>query len=453
MTSAGRSGFSRETRLLAATIGISLVMLLVLARFRFPATSGESRDGSAAQPLARLAARAAFDDLSLAVRELSGRVNGSLLVIRTTTPGEAANAAQISVTDTIRLLPALRVRDDTAVVFLPDGTRVEGVIGVPGPVTVLARDEVRGLALVRVPPASAPVLSIREGQQPLNAPGYLAVAEAHAAGTSLRPVFVGRSDAIGDPRWDTALLTMGRGAAADLGAPVFTLDGRLAGIVTSTEGGPALVPAEVVLASVDQLLSGSVTTTGDIGITTQVIDQPLAAATGTASGAAVAAVHPDGPAAQAVLPGDVVTAVNGQAVGTPDALRLRVSRAKPDSILTLTIRRDGGSINVPITVRARPTTVGTTPPSTRAASAQPEGTLGLTLRAVPGSGSEVMRVQAGSIAEAAGLRTGDLVVALGRTRAPVPGDITAAFAALTAGRAMFLSVERNGQPRLVALQR
>ena len=57
----------------------------------------------------------------------------------------------------------------------------------------------------------------------------------------MRPVFVGRSDSIGDPRWDTPLLTMGRGAAADIGAPVFTLDGRLAGLLTSTDGEPALV--------------------------------------------------------------------------------------------------------------------------------------------------------------------------------------------------------------------
>lgn len=453
MTSAGRPGFSRESRLLAATIGVSLVVLLVLSRFRFPDTSGESRDGAAAQPLARLAARAAFDDLSLAVRELSGRVNGSLLVIRTTAPGAAANASNASPADSTRLMPALRVRDDTAVVFLPDGAMVDGVIGVPGKVSILARDAVRGLTLVRVPPASAPVLSIREGQQPLSAPGYLAVAEAHAAGTSLRPVFVGRSDGIGDPRWDTALLTMGRGAAADIGAPVFTLDGRLAGIVTSTEGEPALVPAEVVLASVDQLLGGSVTTTGDIGIATQAIDQLLAAATGVASGAAVAAVRADGAAAQIVVPGDVVTAVNGQPIRSPDALRLRVSRATPGSTLTLTIRREGTFITAPVTVRARPTADGTTPPAMRASSAQLERTLGLTLRAVPGSGSEVMRVQAGSIAEAAGLRAGDLVVGLGRTRAPVPGDITAAFAGITAERAVFLSVERDGQPRLVALQR
>jgi S1-C subfamily serine protease len=451
MTSAGRSGFSRESRLLAATIGVSLVVLLVLSRFRFPDASTDTRDGAAAQPLARLAARAAFDDLSLAVRELTSRVNGSLLAVRTS--GQAGAALSPTSRDA-RLLPALRVRDDAAVVLVPEGTVVEGVIGVPGPVTVLARDAVRGFALVRVPQQTAPMLSIREGQQPLPAPGYLAVAEATGAGTSVRPVFVGRSDGVGDPRWDTPLLTLGRGAAADIGAPVFTLDGRFAGMVTATDGEPALIPADVVLASVDQLLRGAVTTTGDIGVVTQALDQALARATGASSGAVVAAVDTESPAAQTIAPGDVITAVNGQSIRSPDALRLRVSRTAPGTPLTLTLRREGAFLSVPVTVRARPTPASTPAPPTRAAAATTaERTLGLTLRGVAGTGSEVLRVQAGSIAEACGLRAGDLVVGLGRTRTPMPDDITAAFTKLPAAGALFLSVERNGEPHLVALQR
>ena len=453
MTSAGRSGFSRESRLLAATIGVSLVVLLVLSRFRFPDASTDARDGAAAQPLARLAARAAFDDLSLAVRELTSRVNGSLLAVRTSGPAGAATALSPTSRDS-RLLPALRVRDDAAVVLVPEGTVVEGVIGVPGPVTVLARDAVRGFALVRVPPQTAPMLSIREGQQPLPAPGYLAVAEATGAGTSVRPVFVGRSDGVGDPRWDTPLLTLGRGAAADIGAPVFTLDGRFAGMVTATDGAPALIPADVVLASVDQLLRGAVTTTGDIGVATQPLDQALARATGASFGAVVAAVDTESPAAQTIAPGDVITAVNGQPIRSPDALRLRVSRTAPGTSLTLTLRREGVFLSVPVTVRARPTAATAPAPAVRAATATTaERTLGLTLRGVAGTGSEVLRVQAGSIAEACGLRAGDLVVGLGRARTPAPDDITAAFTKLPAGGALFLSVERDGEPRLVALQR
>ena len=126
MSTRGRPGISRETRLLAATIAVSVVVLLVLSRFRFPAVAGPDVDGAAAQPLARLAARAAFDDLSLAVRELTARVEASLLVIRTATRPASAVEVFSSLADvadaaggtgrTRRLVPALRLRDDSALV-------------------------------------------------------------------------------------------------------------------------------------------------------------------------------------------------------------------------------------------------------------------------------------------------------------------------------------------------
>jgi serine protease Do len=277
------------------------------------------------------------------------------------------------------------------------------------------------------------------------------VSEASAGGASVRPVFVGRSDSVGDPRWDTPLLTVGRGAAADMGAPMFTLEGRLAGLLTATDAGPALVPAEVVMASVDQLLRDGPPPTGDIGVITQAVDAVLASATGVTSGAAVAAVDADGPAAQLLVPGDVITAVNGQSVRTPDALRARIARAVPGGALALTFRRDGGFVSAPVTVRARPASV---PASTAGIPpVKPDRALGLSLKTVPERGSEVIRVQGGSIAEAAGLRTGDVVVALGRSHAPAPDAIGRAFAALAPGHAVYLSVERDRQPRLVALQR
>ena len=440
---------SRETRLLAATIGVSIIVLLVLSRFRFPEGALDGRDPAAVQPLARLAARAAFDDLSLAVRELSGRVEGSLLVVRTVR--SAPGTGDVSPTAAAnRLVPALRVRDDAAVVAVPEGVVIDGIVGIPGPPNTIARDAVRGLAVVRVPATAAPVLSVREGVQPLPTPGYVAVAEASVAGASLRPVFVGRSDAVGDPRWDTPLVTVGRGAAGGIGAPVFTLDGRLAGLLTSVDGEPAMVPAQVVLTLVDQLLGGGLAPQGDIGVVAQPLDQALSAATGAQAGAAVAAVSPDGPAAAVLAPGDVITAVNGQFIQSADALRLRVRRAVPGSSLTLTVRRNGAFSTVPVTVRERP---GQTTAGPVARESRTDRALGLTLRTVPGTGSEVVRVLSGSAAEEAGLRAGDLVVSLGGRRAPAPADIAQAFEGLRPGAALFLSVERDGAPTLFALRR
>ncbi|BCS31642.1 hypothetical protein TBR22_A08440 [Luteitalea sp. TBR-22] len=440
MGAPGGSALSRETRLLAATIGVSLVVLLVLARFRFPDTSSEVRDGTSAQPLARLAARAAFDDLSLAVRELTGRVEGALTSLRVSRPG---------VDDGWRLVPALRVRDDVAMALLPERALVEAVFGMPGPVTVLGRDPVRGVTLVRVPSSPAPVLTIRDSQ-PLTAPGYVAVAEASDAGTSLRPVFVGRSDGLGDPRWDGPLYSVGRGAADDEGAPVFTLDGRLVGLVTRVNHEPAVVPASVLLAMVDPLLRGTTTPPGDLGITTQALDTRLSAATGAQAGAAVVTVRDDGPSAGRLVPGDVVTAVNGQPMRNGAALAQRVARSAPGTTLSLTVRRDGAILTVPVIVGARPAL----PQSpVRAAADTSSRPLGLTLRAIEGRGSEIVRVQEGSAGAAALLSSGAIVVAMGPTRAPTPAAIVRAFEALPAGGSLLLSVEADGRPRLVAVPR
>ena len=65
---------------------------------------------------------------------------------------------------------------------------------------------------------------------------------------------------------------MGRGAASDVGAPVFTLEGRLAGVLTSSDGEPVLVPADVVMRSVDRLLREGPPPPGDIGVVTQAVE-------------------------------------------------------------------------------------------------------------------------------------------------------------------------------------
>ena len=62
-------------------------------------------------------------------------------------------------------------------------------------------------------------------------------------------------------------------------------------------------------------------------------------------------------------------------------------------------------------------------------------------------------MQPDSVASAAGLRVGDVVIAAGRQRAPTADQIAAAYAALSRGGAVFLSIEREGRPRLVSLTR
>lgn len=443
-------GMSRETRLLAATIAVSVLVLFVLGRFRFPEAAEIRSDPVQTQPLARLAARAAFDDLSALIGQLHGRVGPSLVVLRVSMP-PTPDAGDVGVPRPPRFLPALRIRDDTALVMLPRGARVEGAVGAPGAVSIAGLDPVRDLALVRIPAEPAQVLTIREGAAPLSTPGYLAVAEATRGGAALRPLFLGRSDVQPDPRWDATLMTLSRSAAGDVGSPAFTLDGRLAGIVALAEGEPVLIPAELVMASADQMFRGQVVTSGDIGISVQPLDARTARATRAQAGAVVASVDVDGPSHDRLWVGDVITAVNGQPMHSADSLRLRVSRAAANTQLSLTVQRGGSYQTIPVVVRAHPapsmTEVG---PETMATTSSD---LGATLRALGGTGSEVVRVRSADAAALAGLRAGDIVTTAGRVRAPSPAQIAQAWEALAEGDVLFLGVERNGQPLVVVLER
>lgn len=442
---------SRETRLLAATIAVSVLVLLVLGRFRFPSGAEGGVDAVQTQPLARLASRAAFDDLSLAITQLNSRVTPSLVVLRLSTPsGMQGAGVPPPVTS---FVPAIRVRDDVALTRLPRTARVEGIVGAPGAVSIVGADPVRELALVRIPSQPAQVMAVREGNAPLATPGYVAMASASRTGVALQPLFVGRSDVQPDPRWDAPLLTLGPGSRADAGAPVFTLDGRLAGFATSAdeEGVMLLVPADLLMASVEQLLAGGVSAAGDLGVSTQPLDARIARITSAPAGAVVAEIATDGPSHDRLWVGDVITAVNGQPVFSPHALALRVARATPGTSLSLTVLRGGTYQTVPIVV-------GTVPQPTAAATVGPrraeaEGDLGLTLRLVAARGSEIVRVRPDSPAEVAGLRPGDLIVAVGRTRTPAPAQVTQAWDRLAPGGALFLSIERDGRAQALVLER
>jgi putative serine protease PepD len=77
---------------------------------------------------------------------------------------------------------------------------------------------------------------------------------------------------------------------------------------------------------------------------------------GTANGGArIARVVPGTPAAKAGLKaGDVVTAFNGKRIANPSALTAAVTAAKPGEKVTLTIRRDGATKQISVTLGVQP---------------------------------------------------------------------------------------------------
>ena len=79
--------------------------------------------------------------------------------------------------------------------------------------------------------------------------------------------------------------------------------------------------------------------------------------------------------------------------------------------------------------------------------------LGLTMRALPGVGSEVLRVAPLTAAQRAGIEPGDVITLAGHTHAPTPQRIRGAYTADQDGRGVLIGLTRGSAHRVVVLQR
>jgi S1-C subfamily serine protease len=435
-----------ETRLLLITIAVAGLALLLLARFRFPS---ETRPEPVPRPLERLVARATFADLADTVGVLQPRIAPSLAVLRVHAYSEGHPASvqeligpQSAVANLRRYVVGIRVRPDVVLTLLEPGTHVQAVVGSDQAPVVLATDPLRGLALVRIPPVPAEsVWQWEEGS--LGDPAYVVLVEGTAAGPTLRPFFVGRAVGFNDPKWERPLMVLGNAAPGTSGALVFTLEGRFVGMsMANDEGLMTAAPAGMLAQATDRLFEAGSRPLGDIGVMVQSLTPGLAAATGADSGVVITAIAPGSDAAGALQVGDVVAAVNGEPTSSPEGFLVKISQAGPGSTVSLRVVRRGAAVEASVPVRPLSPT-----------APQGSGELGLDLRLVRGTGSEVMAVAPRSAAARAGLRTSDVIARFDAVDAPTPAQIRSAYAAAAAGSHLLVAVHRAGSPLVLALEK
>jgi hypothetical protein len=434
----------RETRLLVVTLAVSVVLLLVLARFRFPEQA--QQPGSqvvVTPPLQQLSARATYDDLSRIMSEVERRVVPSTLVLDVQT-SEESTAGAVDVAT--RALPALRIRDSMALVALRPNEEVVGILGRPDePVYLVGRDEVRGLAVVEVPVAPAPALSIAQAATTVSN-RYVALVEASRSGPSVRPLFLGRTEVVEDLRWQQPLASLGGSLTAQPGSLVFTLDGDLVGLVTAEDGLPALVPAGLVLVAATELAQGRSRKPGDLGVTWQPLTPVLSRATGVSRGVVVSGISGGGPSEGLLQPGDVVHTINGHPVRSISEARLAEAGLVPGQRAIVSAFR--GSELLELAIVPFPAARQTAPAVAAPASAE----LGLVLRVAP-AGIAVVRVAPGTAAEAAGLREGDVITHLDRQPVTRMEAVTRAWDEAVGGRAFLLTIARENTTVVLALEK
>jgi serine protease Do len=196
-----------------------------------------------------------------------------------------------------------------------------------------------------------------------------------------------------------------------------------------------------------------------LGVDAQPIDPALEAALRLPSsrGALIASIEKGSPAEAAGLePGDVVTTWNGAAVATSEDFKIDAQLSAPGARVKIALVRDGKRIDREVVLRAAPVKNVATPHPSSCAR-RPEGLLATvedfdvqelpTARAagLPGGrGVSVTRVTDHGAAAQAGLKTGDVVLRIGKTGVRTSKDVTTALGGYKAGETVPLLLRRSG---------
>ncbi len=215
------------------------------------------------------------------------------------------------------------------------------------------------------------------------------------------------------------------------GGALVDMAGRLVGINTAILGrGGSIgigfaIPTAIVTRIVDQIVEHGGVSRGQIGVRTQDLTPDLAEAMGLdrAEGVLVVDVMKSSPAAESGLaPGDVIVAANGVPVTRGAEVRNLIGLMRVGETVALDVVRAGAPMKLSAIIAER-----TSEPVPVTGAALLEGA-----RFEPnadGEGVLVAEVEPASPAYRAGLREGDVIVAVNRAAVASPEDLMAAIAA------------------------
>jgi serine protease Do len=241
-----------------------------------------------------------------------------------------------------------------------DGIRVRGSEGDAVEAELAAWDPATSLALLKAPALVAPPIKV--ATQPARV-GHLALALARSWSNNLTasagivsiiggPLRTGRRRAIDQVIRTTAPMHDGFSGGAFVDAA-----GTLIGITTAStiRGLGVVIPSSIAWKTAQDLLEHGRMKSGYIGIAGQPVQLPEGQRTeGHEEAVLVIAVNRDGPAAKAgVLVGDVILALDGQPVTSPDDLVDLLTGDRVGKAATLGLLRGGTATSLAVTIGER----------------------------------------------------------------------------------------------------
>jgi serine protease Do len=340
---------------------------------------------------------------------------------------------------------------------------------------VIGTDPRSDLALIKVEGGSFPYVKLADAA-PRIGDWVIAVGNPFGlGGTVTAGIVSARGRDIGASAYDDFIQIDAPVNKGNSGGPTFDTNGNVIGVNTaifSPSGGSVgiafAIPSDTVKTIVAQLKDRGSVTRGWIGVQIQPVTQDIADSLGLkkAEGALVAEPQKDGPAAKAgIEAGDVITAVNGDAVKDARDLAKKIGALPPKSAVKLTVLHKGADKTINLTLGELPNqkearaNAGKSDDGNADNGSAEIGKLGLTLAPagrVAGAGSEgvvVTGVDNSGLASEQGFSTGDVILEVAGKAVSTPADVrkVVSTARSEGKRTVLLRVKSGDNTRFVAL--
>lgn len=344
---------------------------------------------------------------------------------------------------------------------------------------VIGRDAVTDLAVLKVEPkAPLPAATWGDSNKVKVGDWVLAIGNPFGlGGTVTAGIISATARDIHSSPYDDFLQTDASINRGNSGGPMFSLAGEVIGINTaifSPSGGSIgigfAVPSALARPIIEQLKATGKVERGWIGARIQPVTDEIAEAIGLdkSRGAMIAAVDLSSPAAQAKLqPGDVILSYDGKPIDRSRQLPRLVADTPPDTIIKLTMWRDGKEHELDLKIAAlNPNRPAPPPPEPEKPKPPPSiDALGLKLTKLTSDlrkqyslpeaakGVVITDVSQNSAAAAQALRPGDLVVGVGHDAVAALEELQQKIAAAKKNghKNVLVRVERDGNSRFIAL--
>lgn len=232
---------------------------------------------------------------------------------------------------------------------------------------LIGRDPISDLALLKIEAKGLPFVKFGDSERTRVGDWIIAIGNPFGIGSTVTAGIVSalhRATGQGGA-YDRFIQTDAAINQGNSGGPMFDLNGNVIGINSQIFAGQSggnigigfAIPAGEAKPVIDKLMQGTTIARGYLGVQMVALTEELAAPLGLPknSGEIIRTVTPGEPADKAgIKVGDVIVAVNGQAVTQDNSLSYLVANVKPGTRIPLDIIRGGTKQTINVIVGTRP---------------------------------------------------------------------------------------------------